>query len=114
MVGFNLGDVFIIGFFTTMIGLRKYPIAKLDEMIDAKIIDTAKMKVVIGYFSITLIGGVITAVIIANNLFNNIGTRQVSNYEVLQAIVTVILSAIWYFMALRPIAKRVNIISGGK
>lgn len=112
---FTLSDAFIIGFFTSIIGFRKYPIAKLDEMIETQVIDKYLISAIFVYLIISAIGGLIITGIISINTFSLVGIianggEVISKYSLLKTAVTLILSAIWYFSALRPVIMRLNTI----
>lgn len=113
MYEFTLSDVFIIGFFTSMIGFRKYPISKLDEMIKTNVIDQFQIRAIFVYLIISAIGGLVIIGIILNNIFlvmNANSAEAVGNYSLLKTAVIVILSAIWSFSALNPVLKRLTIL----
>lgn len=113
MYEFTLSDVFIIGFFTSMIGFRKYPISKLDEMIKNNVIDQFQIRAILVYLIISAIGGLAVMGIILNNIFlvmNVNSANPFSKYSLLKTAVIVILSAIWSFSALNPVLERLTIL----
>lgn len=111
----NLVQLGLIGYFILCIGLRKLPLARLDEMIETKQINGVHMRGIIIYYIFVLLGSFIVVFLtIANsiNILNGILSHNLlANVVTIKSAVILILTIIWYFTVMSPLVKKLNMIS---
>lgn len=115
---FSLGDLFIIGSFTTAIGTRKYPLLLLKRMLDTKEISSRDIKIVFSYLIICGVCLIVSGVMISYNSFAVVEILRHPEmfaagsgvFEGLKSTTYFILLLIWWFLGFKPIMKNLELI----
>lgn len=106
-------EMCIIGYFTSCVGFRKYPLTKLDAMISNNSVNNGELVAIIAVLDISLIGGVFIALyigyLILAIVLNNI---HVNIVLLLKDIVILCLAIIWYKSFIKPIITKLDVILG--
>lgn len=106
-------EMCIIGYFTSFVGFRKYPLTKLDAMISNNSVNNGELVAIIAVLVISLIGGVFIALyvgyVVLAILLHNV---HVNIILILKDIVILCLAIIWYKSFIKPIITKLDVILG--
>lgn len=106
-------EMCIIGYFTSCVGFRKYPLTKLDAMISNNSVNNGELFAIIAVLVTSLIGGIFIAIYVGYVglaiLLHNV---HVSIVLLLKDIVILCLAIIWYKSFIKPIITKLDVILG--
>lgn len=109
----TLIEMCIIGYFTSFVGFRKYPLKKLDAMISSNTVNNRELFAIIAVLIISLIGAVFIALYVGYVILAFfLSQAHVNIILLLKDVVILSLTIVWYKSFLKPIITKLDLILG--
>lgn len=106
-------EMCIIGYFTSFVGFRKYPLTKLDAMIRTNTVNNRELFTIISVLIISLIGAILIALYVGYViLVIFLSQVHINIILLLKNIVILFLTIVWYKSFLKPIITKLDLILG--